>query len=327
MNPVHPILILAVIVLSFGSTPTESAPPARSETETAIEDNFQVSWSEIAYNKRLALRNPAVSKKQRRESSETLSLSCEIQIRDPKCVLGVCRKPIIEEVTYGTSQTVEFSPYSSGSDDLEYDFLRYDERYVKTRPKWRNAVRSALGLPPRVISRPKWFKELESRRMQIELDAGVGKQPDKQIARVKGYFYALIAESLAYVEVPFKQSDDWVRLTPNMEIRVRRASCRDSQYTLSVAERPEPAGSALALHAHSYLPHQLVVARYLVGPDNKPIHHPLAIRGLPDPLNDRGEAARGNGVVQIEKIRYVIAVNLSHHKIPFVVEDIPLPKP
>ena len=163
--------------------------------------------------------------------------------------------------------------------------------------------------------------------MQIELDAGLSRQPENEIGRVKGHFHALVAESLEYVEVPFEQSDDWVRLTPDMEIRVGRASCQESEYTLSVAERPDAAGSTPALYLQSYLPDRLVVARYLVGPDDKPIHHPLAIRSLPDSLNDRGEAARGSGVGQIKKIRFLIAVNLTHHKIPFVLENIPLPKP
>ena len=70
--------------------------------------------------------------------------------------------------------------------------------------------------------------------MQIELDARLSRQPENEIGRVKGHFYALVAESLEYVEVPFEQSDDWVRLTPDMEIRVGRASCQKSQYTLSV---------------------------------------------------------------------------------------------
>ena len=327
MNPVYRIPVLTVIALSTGLSATRSNAKAESGAEKIVQDNFEVSWSEITYNKRLALRNPAVSRGQGRELSETLSLSCEITILDPNRVLGVCREPIIEEIAYGRAKTVATGPLSPGSGDMKYDFLRYRRRHVRAGAKWENALRSALGLPRKVSSRPKWFKELQPSRMQIELDARLSRQANNEIGRVKGHFYALVAESLECVEVPFEPSDDWVRLTPDMEVRVGRASCQESEYTLSVTERPNAAGSTPALYLRSYLPDRLVVARYLVGPDDKPIRHPLAIRSLPDSLNDPGEAARGSGVGRIKKIRFVIAVNLTHHKIPFVLENIPLPKP
>jgi hypothetical protein len=163
--------------------------------------------------------------------------------------------------------------------------------------------------------------------MQIDFDAALSKQPDQEIGRVKGHFYALVAESVEHVDVPFQKSDDWVRLTPDMEIRVRRASYQGSQYRLSVDQRPEADKSGPAFSILSYLPDRLVVARYLLGPNDEPIRHPLAVRGLPDPLNDRGEAAGGNQTLRIDKIRFLIATNLTHRKIPFVLENIPLPQP
>jgi len=327
MSPLHRIAVLTVIALSIGLSAIPSDSKAASKAQKAIEDNFKVSWSEFTYNKTLSLRNPAVAKGQQRELSEILSLSCKIDIRDPSRVVAICPEPIIEEITYGSAKRVETSPASPRSGPMKYDFLRYRWRHVRMDPKWRNAIRSALGLPRIGISRPKWFKEPKSDTMRIDLDAALSKQPDEEIGRVKGYFYALVAESLEHVEVPFKPSDDWARLTPDMEIRVRRASCQGSQYRLSVDQRPEAEKSGPAFSVHSYLPDRLVVARYLLGPNDEPIPHPLAVRGLPDPLNDRGEAARGNYILQIEKIRYFIATNLTHRKIPFVLENVPLPKP
>lgn len=320
MSCLRTITVLVVIGISTGLS------AARSESEA--EDNFKVTWSSITYNKRLALRNPAVSKGRERELSETLSLSSEIEILDPSRVLGVCRKPIIEKITDGGGKNVEIDSVSAGSGDMKYDLLRYRRRSVKYNPaRLENAVRSVLRLPRRVGSRQMWLKELESSRMQIDLDAGLSKRPGEEIGRVKGHFYVLMAESLEYVDVPFKQNDDWVRLTPDMEIRVGHAMCEESKYRLSIAERPETEGSMPPLYVRSYLPQRLAVARYLVGPDDKPLRYFRSIRDLPDPLNDRGEAVRGRDAGQIKKIRYVIAVNPTHHRIPFVLENIPLPKP
>ena len=135
MNMVYRIPVLTVIALSIGLSATRSNAKAESGAEKIVEDNFKVSWSEIAYNKTLALRNPAVSGGQGRELSETLSLSCEIEILDPNRVLGVCREPIIEEIAYGRAKTVEIGPLSPGSGEMKYDFLRYRRRHVRTGPK------------------------------------------------------------------------------------------------------------------------------------------------------------------------------------------------
>jgi hypothetical protein len=328
MRSAHRITVQTAIALSIGLSLTLTAQ-AEPDPGKTIENNFSVSWSDITYNKRSTLRNPAAPQKQRRgrASSETLSLFCEIAIADPSRLLGVCRRPIIEEIVYGQANRVVPGSSRPVASDMKYDLLRYRREHVRTSPNWRNAFRSAVGLPRIVRSHPKWIKELEPGTMQIDLDAARCKQPDREIGRIKGYFYALVAESLEYVDVPFQPTAEWVRLTPDMEIRVSRASCQQSQYRLGVTERPESADSEPMFSVQTHLSDRLVVARYLLGPDDKPITHPLGIRGLPGPLNDRGEAAGGHGLDQIKKIRYVIAVNLTHRRIPFVLQNIPLPKP
>jgi len=325
MSLIRQFIVFATISLSLGLSAAQSAP----KSETKVHNNFRVNWSSITYNKRLKLSNPVVAKGRQRELMEGLSISCQIEILDPSRVLGICWEPIIEKIVDDKGKSVEIGSVSRGSGDMKYDLLRYRRRSVRTSPRLENAIRYALGLRRKTISRPKWVKELESNRMQINLDAGLSKQPGENIARVEGHFYALVTESLEYVDVPFKRSDDWVRLTPDMAIRVGHASCEESksQYYLSVSERPENAGSMSPMHVHDYLPDRLVVARQLLDPYDKPICHPLAIRYLPKSLNDRGEAARGTGVGQIKKIRFVIAVNVRHRKIPYVLENIPLPKP
>jgi len=162
--------------------------------------------------------------------------------------------------------------------------------------------------------------------MQINLDAGMTKQPGEEISCVKGCFYAFVADSLAYVDVPFKQSDDWVRLTPDMEIRLPGPWCKESQYRLQIRARPEESGSMAPFHVHGYLPDRLLVERRVLGPDDKLIDHPTAIRGLPRSITDECAVYGGKGLGRIKKVRFVIAVNLRHRKIPFVLENIPLPK-
>ena len=196
MNSMRRIAVFAVIALSIGLS------EGWSKSKRKVEDNFKVIWSSITYNKKLALRNPAVSKGKKRELAETLSLSCEVKILDPSRVLGICREPIIEKIIDGRGKSVEIGSASPGSGDMRYDLLRYRRRSVKYNPaRLENIMRSVLRLPRRVGSRRQWFKELESSGMQINLDVGLSKQPGEELGRVKGYFYALVAESLEHVEV------------------------------------------------------------------------------------------------------------------------------
>ncbi|MHC4167062.1 MAG: hypothetical protein ACYSWQ_08895 [Planctomycetota bacterium] len=145
--------------------------------------------------------------------------------------------------------------------------------------------------------------------------------------RVKGYFYALVAESFEYVDVPFKSSDKWIRITPDVEVQIREAWCKDSSYRLSTKGRPEGGGSMRPLSAESYMPARLLVGRQLVGPDDKQVRRRSRM-GMLMPYRVGGNSSgSGTNMGQIKKIRYVIAVNPTHYEIPFVLENIPLPKP
>jgi hypothetical protein len=325
MKSVDWIVLMAVIVLFVGSSPAQAE--SESTPETKVADKFKVSWSSIIYDKRISLRNAAASGDREQQVSETLSLCYEVESLDPNLVLGICIEPMIEEVTDGEGANIEFVPVSFKSNDMNYEALHYSRRYVRP-PKpawWKTAIRSVLRLPPKAKTRGRWVNKLEPNRMRIGLDVGLSKRSSGEIGRVKGHFYALVAESLEYVELPFKQSDDWVRLTPNMEIRLQDAQCTERKFRFSTNRRPAGGASMRTLSVHDYLPSRILVARILIGEDGKPISHQFGIQRLPAHLL---EGTNGSGSdCLIKSIRFVIAVNPKHHKIPFVLKHIPLPKP
>ena len=162
--------------------------------------------------------------------------------------------------------------------------------------------------------------------MQIDLGVATGEQPGEKISRVKGYFHALVAESFEYVDVPFKKSDKWVRLTPDTEVQILEAFTDESSYRIKTKERPEGGGFRGMLSAESYMPARLVTSRQLIGPDDKPVRRHSGSRMLPFHIGGSSSGG-GTSMGQIKKIRYVIAVNPTHYEIPFVLENIPLPKP
>jgi hypothetical protein len=135
-----------------------------------------------------------------------------------------------------------------------------------------------------------------------------------------------MAESFEYVDLPFKKDDKWIHLTPEVEVQILEAFADGSSYRLRTKGRPEGGGFRGALSAESYMPARLVTSRQLIGPDDKPVRRHSPSRMLPFRIGG-GSSGGGSGMGQIEKIRYVIGVNPAHYQIPFVLENIPLPKP
>ena len=326
MKRLYRIVLIAATALFVGSSPARAE--SKSIPETKVADKFKVSWSSITYDKRVSLRNPAVSGDREQQVSETLLLSFEVESLDPNLVLGICPEHAIEEVTDGEGANIEFYPVSSRSSSMDYEALHYRRRYVRPPkpPWWKTAIRSVLRLPPKAKIQGRFVDVLEPSRMQISLDVGVSKQGDGEIARVRGHFYALVAESLEHVEVPFKPSDDWVRLSPDMEIRLSWPQSTERGFRFSIKKRPEDGASNRTFTVQDYLPGRVVVARELIGEDGKPIYHPSGIKRLPAEIIGYGSGG-GSSCPLIRSIRFVIAVNPTHHEIPFVLEHIPLPKP
>ncbi|MHC4356290.1 MAG: hypothetical protein ACYS0H_26605 [Planctomycetota bacterium] len=339
MNPMRRIAVLAVITLSIGLSAALSESKAESKAEKKIEDNFKVSWSSIDYTKRVSVRNPAVSqygqqvqvqmqgRGQGQDVSESVSLSCEVEILDPNFVLGISRAPMIEEMTDDKGESIGISTRSSSSFQMRYEVPRYDRRFVapQRQPKWKTAVRSALKLPPKESSRPRWVEEIRPSRMQIDLDVDLSKRTAGEIGRVEGHFYALVAESYENIDVPFKPSDKWVRLTPDMEIQLKEAKCTETGFRFSIKSRPQGGGSMRPLSVQDYVPNRIVTAREFIGEDGKPTDHFRGLRRLPAHITGSGSGGGSNS--QIKSIRFVVAVNPTHFEIPFVLENIPLPKP
>ena len=79
------------------------------------------------------------------------------------------------------------------------------------------------------------------------------------------------------------------------------------------------------LHSKSDLPNRFPVGRQLLCQDDKLIFDSTGL-SLPSSVGGRGSGG-GSSVDLVEKIRFVIAVNPSHRKIPFELGYIPLPAP
>ncbi len=327
MKRLHWIAVIEVVALFAGLAP--AGAESKTKLGTKVADNFKVNWSSVTYSKWVSLYNPAVSSgTQQQQTSEALSLNCEVEILDPNRVLGICRELKVEEITDGKGEKIQTAFKSSRSGYTQYGPLRYSRRHVTPPkpPRWKTAVRSALRLPPKKSPRLQLVMELEPSRMRIKLDVGLTEGGDREIGRVKGHFYALTAESFEYVELPFEPNDKWVRLTPDQEVKIRDAWHRNSSYHLSTETRPWGGSSTRHLYPENFLPHRIVVDRQLINQDGNRIGHYVGSTRLPFDVREN-RSGSGSFEGTIKKVRYKMAVNPMHQKIPFVFEHIPLPKP
>ena len=76
----------------------------------------------------------------------------------------------------------------------------------------------------------------------------------------------------------------------------------------------------------TFLPKRIVVHRQLLGPNDKIIQNFGGYRHLPAHISGSSSGSGGD-YGKVEKIRYMIAIDPTHYKIPFEFENIPLPKP
>jgi hypothetical protein len=317
--------IVGVLIVCF----VWSSAWAGATIDAKVTKRFKVNWSSVSYGK--TLNNPKVSPSDQ-PISERLSLFCKIEIRDPALTLGISGEGIITQLTDPNGRDVDPGPSASvqrGSQRMPYEGLRYRMRFVPPpQPsRWLAILKSALRLRQRAPLRPEPVSELQPSEMRLQLDTGLRERAGGKIRRVKGYFYALMAESMEHVDVPFAPDNHWVRLTDDLEIQVVQAQCTDSSYQFEIATRSQDRSSRMhMLSAGDSLPSRIVADRQFIGQDGKPIRHFSGFRRVPASVGGRGSGG-GSNMGRVEKIRFVIAVNPAHYKIPFELEDIPLPEP
>lgn len=270
---------------------------------TKTVSDVTVHWNALTYRK--MLYNPSV-RPQYRDSrgTESLSLSCEILMADPRLLLGIIPDPVIEKIEDSRGNEVEFSqkPPASG------------RRYVQDVffIRWMREIN--LNHPERTRM------PAEHNPPNMELGAGLRERLGGKIGLLKGYYEALMAESIEYIDLPFRPDENWVRLTEDVEIRVAQARNVPDVYHYDIEQRPAIAPAANRISTADPLPGRLVVGRQMIGRNDSMIS--AGSGGGPGSIGGKGD-----GIGRAEGIRYVIAVNPAPVRIPFELRQIPVSVP
>jgi len=313
--------IVQVLVVSGGllAAQVESALDARAAR------CFRVQWSSVRYDKSVVVENPAISKTPQ-GTSETVTLSCQVEIRDPSLVLGVSREAVVTQIIDGEGRQIAVDAPVTRPHQM-FEGLRYEQQFRRPKvSRWDTIVNFVMRHPPPAPGPPQFVTELQPSRITMRLDKTLLGRDSGELPSVKGYFHALVAESIENIDVPFEPNDTWVRLTPDLEIQVREAVCTASSYRFWIDTRPRGAGGMRPLAVGEPLPGRMVVNRQFIGEDGKPSRYSGTPPILPAPVGGRGSGGGGPNS-QVKAIRFVIASNPTERKIPFEVSHIPLPNP
>lgn len=223
-------------------------------------------------------------------------LYCEVHISDPSRIIAVSRYGVLTQVN-GSEHT-----YSYPSEN------RYEALSFRSSRKTIRTTRWGEPTQLRVL------EELYPLRIGLALDPNETKVDD-----AKGYLYALVAESIEFVDVPFKPGTR-TEIAPGQVFEVVEASATDDRFKCRVEKIPK--GDFTRLHSEYPLPSRLAVDMELLDKDGQPCRRspsPPRLRpgfsgiGLSGLIRDAGSPAT---------IRYVVAVNPKHLKVPFELNGI-----
>ena len=270
--------------------PTQAAEI--SQFDKKIAENLNMRWRSMVYKMTLYNQAPT-SNKQSRPKAESLSLSFEIEVPDSELIMSTCPNAVVEQITDGRGSNIESGFLSSRSNFMYVHLPRFNGGFMPVE---------RTGKP-------------ERKTLRAEFDAGLLERIDGEIG-LKGHFFALTAESLEYVELPFRPNGNWVSITPDVEIRVLQARNEASMYHFEIEQRPAKVPHLADVRIGDYLPNRLVADRQFITQ--------ISSAGSGGGLSSGRIGGKGSGTGRAEKICFVIAVNPSHQTIPFKLEEIPL---
>lgn len=250
---------------------------------------------------------------------EYLQLRCKIGVSDANSILGITRRGAVTRFRNTKGETIDvdaveqFQPKGYARD---YRPLQYRPGSVEP-----SAAVKLSTMKRRRNSPPQWSDVLAPFSMRLYIDRHLHDPDSAGLDRIQGYFYVLTAQSLEYIDVPLEPIEDWVRLTPELEMRVAKAEYTKHRLEYHIEHRGERVITN-ALIPGSDLPKRLPIRTQWLNEDGESFR----TYGSTDLRVPRG----GGGITglfctPVAKIRYTIAINPKHHRIPFELEDIPCP--
>lgn len=182
--PNRRIIFVSVVCSSIAVFAVQTPSPTRSLNSTTqlgnrknlpvgakTADGLTIRWSAVTHRK--TLHNPAVLPEYRNSTApEDLSISCEIEMSDPRLLLGIAPQPIIEKITDSQGNDVEINQQQPQSKRM----YMQGEFFIK----WLRGIN--LSLSKKEMIPDKHYPP------KVELNAGLRERIGGEIGLLKGRY-------------------------------------------------------------------------------------------------------------------------------------------
>lgn len=292
-----------------------------------LSDLVETNWINIKYTKDVSISNPELPiKNQTHTVKEGLYLSCDIKVKDPNKIIGTCESGIVTELTDKHDRKIDLTQKPPKIFTMTYQAPDYQLKYIQPPklPQWQKRLFFFMGLSQKTPQQKHVF-EIKTNRMYLDLSTRVIEKSGGQIKNLKGYFHVLSARQLEYIEVSFEPNSNWVYLTPDMQIRVCDVKSTQSisgvSYNYKIEQRWR-IGKRLPFNIRvgDKLPARIVIGYQLIDKNGKTTY--FSMRN-----NEKRDVISLSNIAPIQKIRFVVGVNVTHRRIPFEFKNIPIPVP
>jgi hypothetical protein len=269
-----------------------------------VSQYFKVSWQSV--QRSATISNPAAENAAQPGVQRRLYVNARVHLLTTKNLIGVSPRANLSRLTDDGGKELKTPP----------DTLRGPRHYQP----W--SLDTKFG--------PDGQRETEPRPYPLMVDIDVnalGELPSK-LSRVEGHFHALFATSCEEVDVPFRESKEWVELEPGLSIRITEAVSENRQYRYRIDNRDDREHHLRFtgfLDEHRELPERILVEQQLLDSRKEPIHpRRHSFFGTP---GGSGSGGGDDKYGDVKTIRFVYAIKPYERKVPFVLEDIPVPEP
>jgi hypothetical protein len=274
-----------------------------------LAGKFQAEWQSVELSAKLQ-RSAAGDGTELGDPNRVLQVEGRIKILDPNGLVAFDASPpkmLSAADTGGNSMTIE----------------------ANTNTDWRWFGTTSLYSYMPVEAPMKWA---EPRDLTICLQFSPCQAVPGSLSSLEWYNYALYADKVIEVKVPFHASDEWIQTETGLQFQVCQAELdcgnvwryRTTVKSTTVSVR----GLTDRLSADERIADYVILRTEILGASDYPLTASSHMAGAPTPSTAtfyvmcEGESTRGG---YPQTIRHVIAVHPTEVKIPFVLRDIPVP--
>jgi len=188
------------------------------------------------------------------------------------------------------------------------------------------------------VGRGRWNDDIQ---FYVNMPMDPNRDYPTSLSRVECTLAFLVADTFEVVEVPFAPNPTWVELTPGLEILVEEASVEEDEYSYRIRAIYDPelvaysAENRWHLWANETLPPVLVAKMELLDIVGKPVDRVslsgqfsggTSRQGCDDLMIATSTGSGSCGMCgYVKTIRFALAFDPCEQRVPFVLENVPIP--